>query len=221
MTYTPSDSRLIPGLESFGEYVRNTAIVNIIDNDSKFLYLPASDPISFCAGLQINFEESDYSITEGVSVLSDTMTLTFRSNQNPFSVILTPVTIDTAQNMGLGSFINFDNIARTFRATAGVYYKHCGINSFSFPSGDDFTYEPLAIKVPANLQRYTIQQFFNVVDDNFDEDEQSFAIVAEIGPDVPDGISCFQTAVGVTECFGRCGATQIRITDNDRKFLIL
>ena len=27
---------LITGLESFGEYVRNTAIVNIIDNDSKF-----------------------------------------------------------------------------------------------------------------------------------------------------------------------------------------
>ena len=64
-------------------------------------------------------------------------------------------------------------------------------------------------------------QFFNVVDDNIDEDEQSFAIVTEIGPDVPDGVSCFQTGVGVTKCFGRRGATQITIIDNDRKFLIL
>ena len=31
----------------------------------------------------------------------------------------------------------------------------------------------------------------------------------------------FQTALGATECFGRLGATEIRITDNDRKFLIL
>ena len=89
---------------------------------------------------------------------------------------------------------------------------------FSFPSGDDVTY---AITVPAHLRRYTIQQFFNVVDDNIDEDEQSFAIVAEIGPDVPAGVSCFQTAEGETDCFGRRGATQIRIIDNDRKFLIL
>ena len=29
--------------------------------------------------------------------------------------------------------------------------------------------------------------------------------------------SCFQTRVGETQCFGRRGATEIRITDNDRK----
>ena len=121
MTYTPSAAGLIPGLESFGEYVRNTAIVRIIDNDIKFLYLPASGPISLCAGLEIAFEVSDYSITEGISVLSNTMTLTFRSNQNPFSVILTADTVDTAESMGLGSFINSDNIVPYFRATEGVY----------------------------------------------------------------------------------------------------
>ena len=86
-----------------------------------------------------------------------------------------------------------------------------------FLSGDDFTDEPLTITVPANLQRYTVQQFFYVVDDNIDEDRQSFAIVAEIGPDVPDGVSCFQTGVGEAECRGRRGATEIRIADNDRK----
>ena len=53
-------------------------------------------------------------------------------------------------------------------------------------------------------------------------------MTAEIGSDVPDtncyvaGVglsdcSCFQTQVGETECFGRSGATVIRITDNDRK----
>ena len=87
-----------------------------------------------------------------------------------------------------------------------------------FLSGDDFTDEPLTITVPANRRRYTIQQFFDVVDDNIDEDRQSFAIVAEIGPDVPDGVSCFKIAEGETACFERRGAIQIRIIDNDRKF---
>ena len=91
--------------------------------------------------------------------------------------------------------------------------------SHSFlPSGDDFTNEPLTITVPANQRSYTIEQFFNISDDNIDEDEQSFAIVAEIGPDVPDGVSCFQTGEGESECHGRRGATEIRITDNDREF---
>ena len=35
LTYTPSAAGLIPGVEAEGEYVRNTAIVGIIDNDSK------------------------------------------------------------------------------------------------------------------------------------------------------------------------------------------
>ena len=62
-------------------------------------------------------------------------------------------------------------------------------------------------------------QFFTINDHNIDEDEQSFAIAAEIGPDVPDGISCFQTDVGSAECFGRRGATEIRIIDNDRMLI--
>ena len=119
--------------------------------------------------------------------------------------------------------------------------------SHSFlPSGDDFTNEPLVITVPANRRSYTIEtfltlvesktvkgnlmgyasllmphcpirQFFNIFDDNIDEDEQSFAIVAEIGPDVPENISCFQIAEGPTICHGRRGVTEIMITDNDRE----
>ena len=86
---------------------------------------------------------------------------------------------------------------------------------FLFP--DDFTGGPFNITVAANSESINIPAFFTVIDDDVDEDEQSFAIVAEIGPDVPDGVSCFQTALGETDCHGRRGATEIRITDDDRK----
>ena len=36
LDFIPTAAGLITGLESMGEYVRNTAIVNIIDNDCKF-----------------------------------------------------------------------------------------------------------------------------------------------------------------------------------------
>ena len=84
----------------------------------------------------------------------------------------------------------------------------------------DFSDSAITIEVPANSgPSYEITQFFTIHDDDIDEDEQSFAIVAEIGLDVPDGISCFQLGVGSADCFGRRGATEIRITDNDRMFI--
>ena len=95
--------------------------------------------------------------------------------------------------------------------------------------GDDFSQNGTIVTVPANRQTYQIPQFFTIVDDNIDEDEQSFVIVAEIGDDVPDkfangaitgfdteNISCFQLGVVGRDCHGRRGATEIRI-DNDRK----
>ena len=54
-------------------------------------------------------------------------------------------------------------------------------------------------------------------DNNIDEIEKSFAVVAEIGGDVPDSFACFQRQVGDTECLGRTGATEIKIMDNDGK----
>ena len=101
----------------------------------------------------------------------------------------------------------------------------------SYILGIDFSNSSITVTVPAattlGAQTYTIQRFFNGVDDNINEVEQSFAIVAEIGDDVPyncfvEGVglsdcSCFQTRVGETQCFGRRGATEIRITDNDSK----
>ena len=88
----------------------------------------------------------------------------------------------------------------------------------------DFTHLPITIEIPAatdnRAQAFVIPEFFQVVDDDIGEVEQSFAIVAEFGPDVievPFNFSCFQLQAGETECFGRRGATEIRITDNDRK----
>ena len=72
-------------------------------------------------------------------------------------------------------------------------------------------------------QTFELPEFYSIVDDEINEVEQSFALVAEIGPDVTDtcyvnGIisecSCFKIEY---ECFGRSGATEIRITDNDRE----
>ena len=75
------------------------------------------------------------------------------------------------------------------------------------------------VMIPANTNMFSVlEEFFTIFDDDIDEDEQSFALVAEIGPDVPENVSCFQLGVGRTECFGRRGATEIRIIDNDRKF---
>ena len=38
LTFTPLNEFLIPGVEDLGEYIRDTANVNIIDNDSKQFY---------------------------------------------------------------------------------------------------------------------------------------------------------------------------------------
>ena len=35
LVFTPDNPGLIPAVEAEGEYIRDTAIVNIIDNDSK------------------------------------------------------------------------------------------------------------------------------------------------------------------------------------------
>ena len=91
-------------------------------------------------------------------------------------------------------------------------------NSLSFLTAD-FTKLSLTIEVPAASTVFEVPNFFEVTDDDINENEKSFAIIAELGPDVPDtpfNFSCFQK-VGETECFGRRGATKIRITDNDRK----
>ncbi|CAI8051658.1 hypothetical protein GBAR_LOCUS28288, partial [Geodia barretti] len=147
--------------------------------------------------LEIHFGESDYSFAEGSTSPSTPLFLLYNNNQNPFTVIFSAVSLGTVEVSGLGAFIN--DLNNTLRAAAG----------------EDFTGGPVTVTVPANTERFPIPEFFTVTDDDIDEDEQSFAIVAGIGPEVPDGVVCFQTA-RERECLGREGATEIRIDDNDR-----
>ena len=65
--------------------------------------------------LQVYFEESNYSITEG-SNLSKPIRLMITNNQNPFNLILSAVTIDSVEDVGLGTFINSSTINRDSRA---------------------------------------------------------------------------------------------------------
>ena len=75
----------------------------------------------FTAVLEINFGESDYCIEEGgLGVLSSPITLQFRTNQNPFTVMLSPVTVATAEGMDLEVFINSMTIDASSRATKGT-----------------------------------------------------------------------------------------------------
>ena len=39
LTFTPDNPALIPGLEAQGEYIRHTATVNFIDNDSMYIFI--------------------------------------------------------------------------------------------------------------------------------------------------------------------------------------
>ena len=110
-----------------------------------------------------------------------------------------------------------------------VIRKSCRVFFYNL-LGADFTNESFTVTVPAHtgfdIPTYTLPIFFSVVDDDINEVEQSFALVAEIGPDVTntcyvDGVgvtecSCFQIQIGAIDCYGRRGATEIRITDNDR-----
>ena len=76
-------------------------------------------------GLEINFEESDYLIEEGETLGQSGIRLQFRNNQNQFNITLTPVDIDTAENLGLGFFINSDGMSERERAEAGKYMHIC------------------------------------------------------------------------------------------------
>ena len=80
----------------------------------------------------------------------------------------------------------------------------------------DFSSGTINITIPANRMSFEIQTFFSITDDDINEIQQSFAIIADI-IDVPENISCFQHAIGESICQRRRAATAIRIIDNDRE----
>ena len=69
-------------------------------------------------GLEINFEELNYSIEEG-GTLSTGIRFQFRGNQIPFTVHLCRVNISTAEALDLGFFIDYDNIGSDYYQSVG------------------------------------------------------------------------------------------------------
>ena len=128
LIFTPDNPALIPTLEGFGEYIRDTAIVNIIDDDSKcslHCYEQCACLYNHFTGLEINFEETAYTIEEGGTLSAD-IRLQFRNNQNPFTIILSTV---STEELGFGINIFSDFIQVISRATAGIFSTLLGIHS--------------------------------------------------------------------------------------------
>ena len=101
------------------------------------------------------------------------------------------------------------------------YSNTCSISlSPADPADPDFSDSTIDVIIPSNYTTFEVSTFFTINDDNIDEDEQSFALVADV-LDISENTSCFQTAPGTIPCFGTQGATEIRITDNDGKYTIL
>ena len=73
-----------------------------------------------CPELEINFDLGGCAYSKVEEGLGTPLRLQYRRNQNPFTVTLTPTTIDRVESFGLGSFINSLIIASTFRASAGT-----------------------------------------------------------------------------------------------------
>ena len=105
------------------EYIRDTAVVNIIDTDRKgfFALNLACNKIMIIlfSVLEINFAEPDYTFVEGSELSCLPIVLQFKKNQNPFTVRISQVTIDTAESQELGDFIDSDSIIPDLRATTG------------------------------------------------------------------------------------------------------
>ena len=89
-----------------------------------------------------------------------------------------------------------------------------------FLTGNDFidtvfTFEVEGEDTERGVLLITLQNI--TIDDDVNEIEQKFALVVEIGDDVPNSFTCFQGQVSDTGCQRRTGAREIRIIDNDRK----
>ena len=69
--------------------------------------------------------------------------------------------------------------------------------------------------LPSTTSR-VVSQDIRITNDNINEIEQQFAVVGELGSEVPEEFVCFRVTVGEAECRGRVGTTGIRIRDNDR-----
>ena len=85
----------------------------------------------------------------------------------------------------------------------------------------------LTITIPATEDKFngifTVpdDESFTVTDDgDRSEIQESFALVTQLGDDVPDSFTCFQRVVDDMECFGKAGVTEIIIVDHNDGMLL-
>ena len=191
--------------------------------------------------LNINFQEPDYVVNEDDQ--QGSITLQLREVQNSFTVTLYPVSIsearDSAGRFNVSTFIT--SVPVNAEATLGkgdtskvntywglkwrsmtfqqnvISLQECSLSLALV--GDDFNTTSITITVPAGTHEEVEipNRFF--FDDEINEIDQSFALVGVLGDDVPDRFACFQRQTGDPLCFGRTGATTIKIEDNDGKVL--
>ena len=85
----------------------------------------------------------------------------------------------------------------------------------------DFSDLSFTVTVPATYNTtgdsdYEVFHSSIIIDDVQVENTQIFAVVTILDKDVPDDLACFQRQLNDTECFGRSGAVEFRIFDNDQ-----
>ena len=98
-----------------------------------------------------------------------------------------------------------------------LYYKIDAQPSLvHFSSTGDYDDEIFVKTIPPSTTSRVLSQDILIENDNVNEIVQRFALVGELGPEIPDSFACFRVTFGEAECRGRVGATGIRITDNDR-----
>ena len=79
--------------------------------------------IALHAGLEINFDEFDYSTEENDITGFRDISLSFRETQAPFSVELIPTTIDVAiRQYNLTAFLHLDELEEDMKAQSGETY---------------------------------------------------------------------------------------------------
>ena len=144
--------------------------------------------------------------------LQNGIELQFRKTQNPFTLTLRPVTLAQYREEfnNITSFIDYTTIPDNQTADAMSDFSTTS-TTITIPATTSIT-EETAVVILNNT-------ILSITNDEINEIEQSFALIAEIGIDVPDSFVCFQIAEGDRECVldGRKGAVRIRIVNDDGK----
>ena len=151
------------------------------------------------------------SVQENVG-LQNGIELQFRKTQNPFTLTLRPVTLAQYQMEfnSTTSFIDYTIIPDNQTADAVSDFS-TKATTITIPATASIAEETAVFTLPNTI--------LSITNDEVNEIEQSFALIAEIGSDVPDSFTCFQIADGDRDCVldGRKGAARIRIVNDDGK----